>query len=102
MKNQARKRKESLGGSSFVGETAPKSNAPWVTATEIAGYAYCPEAWRLTYGLGRKGGKLAEKAKGTRSHTRWERAEKTSSKLLRFGLLLLLLTVLAAIIEALF
>ena len=33
-----------------------------ITATEVASWAYCPEAWRLEYGLGLEAGNRESRA----------------------------------------
>jgi hypothetical protein len=50
-------------------ETRQKNlEAGFITAHEIATFAYCPEAWRLQYGLGLKGGNAESLEAGTRHH----------------------------------
>jgi CRISPR/Cas system-associated exonuclease Cas4 (RecB family) len=61
-----------------------------VTASELASYVYCPEQWRLEYGLGQKSENTKALEQGTRYHERTARAEVTSSKLLSIGRLLFL------------
>jgi len=45
----------------------PKNSGP-ITAAEIAPWAYCPEQWRLQYGLGLKPANRAALDAGTRHH----------------------------------
>lgn len=41
-----------------------------VTASEIAAFVYCPEAWRLEYGLGLEPGNREAMDAGERHHER--------------------------------
>src|SRR4051794_2417013 len=47
-----------------------------VTASEIAAFAYCPEQWRLQYGLGLRAENQAALGAGTRHHERKALAER--------------------------
>jgi len=53
-----------------------------VTASEIACYAYCPEQWRLQYGLGLPAENREVLAAGTRHHERKAGAERVAGGLL--------------------
>jgi hypothetical protein len=73
-----------------------------ITASEMASFAYCPEAWRLEYGLGLEAGNRAAKGAGTRHHARKAVAERLAGLTIRLGqgivlaaLLLLLVWVLS-------
>ncbi len=56
-----------------------------VTAHEIATFVYCPEQWRLEYGLGLEPGNQASLRAGTLHHERKASAERRASKLLSIG-----------------
>jgi hypothetical protein len=73
-----------------------------IRATEIASFVYCPEAWRLEYGLGLPAANRAARDDGTRHHARQAAAERVAGWSIRLGrvivilaLALLLLWVLA-------
>jgi hypothetical protein len=61
-----------------------------ITATEIACFAYCPEQWRLEYGLHLPANNQAARDAGTRHHTRLAAAERRASWALRLGQALVL------------
>jgi hypothetical protein len=65
-----------------------------VTATEIAAYVYCPEQWRLDYGLGVKPGNQRELAAGTRQHARKAVAERVAGGLIGIGKVMIVVAVL--------
>jgi hypothetical protein len=73
-----------------------------ITASEIACFAWCPEAWRLQYGLGLPAENQAALDAGTRHHARKAAAERLAGWSIRLGqviviaaLLLLILWVLS-------
>ena len=72
----------------------PDSNKPrckssvLISASEIACYAYCPEQWRLEYGLKLPAENQKIRDAGTRHHRRKETAERLAGGMLRFGRLL--------------
>lgn len=45
-----------------------KPDGKLISASEIACYAYCPEQWRLEYGLGLADDNQASRLAGTRHH----------------------------------
>lgn len=65
-----------------------------VTASEIACYAYCPEQWRLQYGLGLLAQNRASLDAGTRHHIRKAAAECVAGGALVLGQRLVLLALL--------
>jgi hypothetical protein len=72
-----------------------------VTASEIASFAYCPEQWRLEYGLGLPAENQAALDAGIRYHAHKAVAERLAGWAIRLGqgiviaaLLLLVLWVL--------
>ncbi len=56
-----------------------KNSPELVGAAEIASWAYCPEQFRLQYGLGLKPANREALDAGTRSHVRKAVAERTTS-----------------------
>jgi hypothetical protein len=56
-----------------------------VTAAEIAAFAYCPEQWRLEYGLGLEPDNRAALKAGTRHHERKAVAEWFAGVLIMLG-----------------
>lgn len=62
-----------------------------ITASELAAYAYCPEAWRLQYGLGLEGENPEALAAGTRHHAAKGAAERLAGGALALGRLLIVL-----------
>jgi hypothetical protein len=68
-----------------------------VSASEIASWAWCPEAWRLE-ALGEEPQNEEERARGTRFHARTAAAEKLSRRVARLGRWLLVLGLVAAAI----
>lgn len=59
-----------------------------ISASEIACFAFCPEAWRLEYGLGLDSGNQKEKVAGTGHHARKAVAERVASGSITLGRLL--------------
>ena len=55
----------------------------WVTASEIATYAYCQESWRLTHGLKIPPGNMRAFKHGTAKHAAWQKVERFTSGLIR-------------------
>ncbi|AMV40234.1 hypothetical protein [Planctomyces sp. SH-PL62] len=56
-----------------------------ISAHEIACFAYCPEQWRLQYGLKLPPGNRAELAAGTRHHRRKTVAVRKAGLLTTLG-----------------
>jgi hypothetical protein len=59
-----------------------------VSAAEIACWAYCPEQFRLQYGLGLEPGNRAALDAGTRHHARKAAAERIAGGSIMLGRLL--------------
>ena len=68
-----------------------------VSASEIASWAWCPEAWRLGQGLGLRPGNEERLEEGERIHARTAATERHSGVALRVGLVLLALGVVALV-----
>jgi hypothetical protein len=71
----------------------PMSN-DLVSASEIACFAYCPEQWRLQYGLGLEASNRAVMAAGGRHHAWKAVAERLAGGLIVIGRLLAVLALL--------
>lgn len=56
-----------------------------VTAHEIGTFVFCPEQWRLEYGLGLEPANQAALRSGSRHHARKATAERAAGRLLRLG-----------------
>ena len=56
-----------------------------ITANEIACFAYCPEQWRLQYGLGLEPENRAALDAGTRYHARKAVAERVAGGSITLG-----------------
>ncbi len=69
-----------------------------ITATEIASYAFCPEAWRLEYGLGLAAENQAALDAGVRHHAEKATAERVAGGAWAFGRLLVVLAVAAILL----
>jgi hypothetical protein len=69
-----------------------------VSATEIACWAYCPEQWRLQYGLGLEPGNRSELAAGNRHHARKAVAERIAGGSITLGRFLAILAVVALLL----
>lgn len=65
-----------------------------VTAQEIACFAYCPEQWRLQYGLGMKPENQEAMAAGNRHHARKALAERVAGGAIELGKTLVLAALL--------
>ena len=62
-----------------------KRGSGMVSAQEIACYAYCPEQWRLQYGMGLKPGNRAAMESGNRHHARKAVAERIAGGIVAVG-----------------
>ncbi len=69
-----------------------------ITATEVASFCYCPEQWRLEYGLGLTAANRAERDAGTRHHTVLAVAERVAGWCLWLGRALILAALAALLI----
>ena len=59
-----------------------------ITASEIASFAYCPEQWRLQYGLGMAAENQAARDAGTRHHKGKAVTERIAGSALFLGRLI--------------
>jgi hypothetical protein len=69
-----------------------------ITATELACFAYCPEQWRLEYGLGLEPGNRAALDAGTRHHEQKAVAEQVAGGSIGIGRVLVVLAVLVLLL----
>ena len=74
-----------------------KRNPDLVSASDIASYSYCPEAWRLGQGLGLAAGNEEQRLRGERVHVQTAAVERHSTAALRVGFVLLALGVVALV-----
>jgi hypothetical protein len=65
-----------------------------ISATEIACFAYCPEQWRLQYGLRLPPGNQSALVAGTRHHARKAGVERVAGGTIAIGRILAILAVL--------
>ncbi|MFO0890930.1 MAG: hypothetical protein U0790_17525 [Isosphaeraceae bacterium] len=65
-----------------------------VSASEIASYAFCPEAWRLGSGLNLRPDNERELKRGEESHEKIAVLDERSQTALRLGLVLVAVGVL--------
>jgi len=65
-----------------------------ISASEIAAFAYCPEAWRLEHGLGLEAQNRAARDAGTRHHARKAVAERVAGGAMGLGKILVLVALL--------
>jgi hypothetical protein len=69
-----------------------------ISASEIAAFAYCPEQWRLEYGLGLEPENQAALDAGNRHHARKTVAEWISGGAIMLGRVLAVLAVVALLL----
>jgi hypothetical protein len=62
-----------------------------VTASEVGSYVYCPEAWRLEFGLGLRAGNQPVRTAGERHHGEKLVAERIAGASIGLGRLLLII-----------
>ncbi len=63
-----------------------KENQKWISASEVASFAYCLEAWRLEHGLVLTPGNQPALAKGVAQHQEWQQVEQRSGSLVRVAM----------------
>jgi hypothetical protein len=69
-----------------------------ITASEIASFAYCPEAWRLEHGLGLEAGNRESRMAGDRHHARKSVAERVAGGAITLGQMLAALAAVAMLL----
>jgi hypothetical protein len=78
-----------------------ESGPELVTASEIAAFVYCPEAWRLEHGLGFPPGNRAARDAGDRHHA-GKAAERVAGGAIGLGRWLVVLAALALLLAWVF
>jgi hypothetical protein len=73
-----------------------------ITASEIACFAWCAEAWRLEYGLGLPAENQAEREAGTRHHARKAAAERVAGLSIHLGQVLVIAALLLLLLWVIF
>lgn len=74
----------------------------FVSATELSCWVYCPEQWRLQYGLELLPANRADLDAGTRHHVRKALAERIAGGLIVLGRALMIAAVLVLLAWVLF
>ena len=69
-----------------------------VTASEIAAFVFCPEAWRLEHGLGLEAENREAMEAGERHHAGKAAAERVAGGFIGIGRLVAVLAVLALLL----
>jgi PD-(D/E)XK nuclease superfamily len=69
-----------------------------ISASEIAAFAYCPEQWRLQYGMGLEPEYRAALDAGTRHHARKAVAEQLAGGAITLGRILAVLAALVLLL----
>ena len=69
-----------------------------VTASEIAAFVFCNEAWRLEHGLGLEAGNRAAMEAGGRHHERKAAGERIAGGFIGIGRLVAVLAVVALLL----
>ncbi len=78
---------------------AKQSQGPeMVTASEVAAFVYCPEAWRLEHGLGLEAGNREALEAGERHHAGKAAAERVAGGFIGIGRLVAVLAVVALLL----
>ena len=67
-----------------------------ISASEVASWAFCPEAWRLEYGLKLTPSNARERAAGERHHVATAHVERAAGSSIALGRVLLALAALLA------
>jgi hypothetical protein len=71
--------------------TSSRAPGEWITASQVADYAYCAESWRLAHGLGRESRHAPLMQQGIAEHDTWQGTERASARVIRLGLALMLI-----------
>ena len=70
---------------------SPRAPGGWITASQVAAYAYCAESWRLEHGLGRESRHAPLMQQGIAAHDAWQGTERASARVTWVGLTLMLI-----------
>ena len=77
---------------------ADRRKSELISASELACFVYCPESWRLEYGMGLEPGNRQARTAGTRHHARKAFAERIAGGAILLGRLLAFLAALALLL----
>jgi hypothetical protein len=69
-----------------------------VSASEVASWVYCPEQWRLHYGLGHESENVASIDRGERFHESTAGVERSSRRVLRLAAILIVAALLLVVV----
>jgi hypothetical protein len=69
-----------------------------ISASEIASFAFCPEAWRLEYGLGLPAANQAARRAGVTHHARKATAERVAGGAIAVGLVVAMIALLGLLL----
>jgi hypothetical protein len=91
--------KAGAGRSGTMGAYRKRARSPdLITATEIASFVYCPEQWRLQYGVGLAAENRASLAAGDRHHAWKALTERLASLVIGLGRVLIVIAVLLLVL----
>jgi hypothetical protein len=80
--------------------TQPSSEPDdWITASQIASYAYCAESWRLAHGLGLQSRHAVRMEQGIAEHAAWQETAHTASRGSRRGIVLMVIALLGLLLR---
>jgi hypothetical protein len=79
-------------------QRARQQSSDLISANEIACFVYCPEQWRLQYGMGLEPENRAALDAGTRHHARKAVAERVAGGAITLGRLLAVLAVMVLLL----
>ena len=81
-----------------MGQRHRASHSDVVSASEVASWVYCPEQWRLQYGLGHDSENVASLDRGERFHESTAAVERSSRRVLRLAGILIIIAVLLLVV----
>jgi hypothetical protein len=81
-----------------MGERHRASHSDVVSASEIASWIYCPEQWRLHYGLSHESENVASLDRGERFHESTAALERSSRRILRLAGTLIIVAALLLVV----
>ena len=76
----------------------PSEPDEWITASEIAAYAYYAESWRLAHGLGLQSRHAPRMEQGIAEHATWQDTARASSRGVRQGIVLMVIALSALLL----
>ena len=81
-----------------MGQRHRASHSDVVSASEVASWVYCPEQWRLQYGLGHESENVALLKRGERFHASTAAVERSSGRILRLAGILIVVAALLLVV----